>query len=334
MKPQTNSPGPRVRRLTAAALVLTLSSLVAAIDAEGGVIATDDPPSTAYAALWLQGEGEARISSTSSLTGLLADNAVFEHQGFQLIDLEIAGQDEERRFVGLWHERPPAAECPGGAHVAVDLTVSGLSAKVAAELGADYRLADLEVYPTAGVDELLAAAVFHRSPLRREYRVGVTEAELLEARGELEPAHRMIDLEMTGSPGAIRYSAVWIEQGATPAPVIGVAQDWRALAGVGGGLSAWRHPADMELARLGEDQAWLAAGLFTGRSVPEIVLFPASWSEIEDRLETGYAEPVPPGTGDWLLSDIEILWLSAGEVDEASLPLAHDGPMIPPEGED
>jgi hypothetical protein len=329
MNLQSTSPLFPVRRIAAAVLALTLTPFAAAVHAGGGVITTPGPPpSTAFAALWLQAEGEARIASKGSLTGLMADNAVFEQQGFRLVDLEIAGHDEERRFVGLWHEIP-AGSPSGGAHVAADLTLSELAAKVAAEEAANYKLSDLEVYVTAG-GGLLAAAVFHRTPLRRSFVVRATEEELLEAKTQLEPAHRMIDLELSGGPCAIRYAAVWSEETAVPGPTVGVVQSWISLADLAGALSAGRHLADLELAQLGEGGSWLAAGLWQVSQVPEIVLFPVAWAEIEDRLETGYAEPVPPGSGDWLLSDLEILWHFDGEVPEGTLTLSHDGPMIPP----
>lgn len=332
MKPQSTTP--RVspaRRIAAVALVLTLFPLAAAVRADGGILGIPGPPpSTAYAALWLQAEGEARIEWRSTLGSLLVENAALEQQGFRLVDLEIAGQPQEQRFVGLWHEVPAGEEGPSGAaHVAADLPLAGLSTVVAAEADDGYRIADIEVY-RAGT-QVLAAAVFHPSPAPRIFAVGATEDELLEAKAALEPGYQLIDLELFGDPCGIRYAAVWAKQTVLPGPVVGVAQSWRSIVDLGGGLSAGHHLADLELAPLGENASWLAAGLWQYSPVPEFVLFPATWGEIEDRLENPFASP--PGPENWLLSDLEILWHYEGEIPESTLTLAHDGPMIPPSGD-
>ncbi len=319
--------------LSAASLLLTAATAAGA----SGVVITPPPPTpaiqTAHAVVWIDLGGQSRIASTTSLPAFTAENSQNELDGFQLIEFETEIDVATRRFVGIWHEASPEATgFAEAAHLAVDQPIANLAGVVAAEWALGYRLADLDVY-TLELTEMFAA-VFHPSTAEQAYAVDVDLETLLEFKHSFEQVDfHLIDLEARGSSDEVRYQAVWREQPqAQPSVVLGPSI-WAATLDANVGLQASRHADSLvffEIPGVGNDADWLASGLWRSPQGRSHTMVRKTWQEIEARHAALLAEPPSaPGLG-WVPVDVEILWHDDAPLFKSSVPVEHDGPMIPP----
>ncbi|MEM7480803.1 MAG: hypothetical protein AAF481_06490 [Acidobacteriota bacterium] len=308
--------------------------LATAVHAVGGVTSNpgDDPMSTRYAALWTASPGEARIASEETLTAFDLENAAFEQQGFRLVDFETIGFGDERLYVGLWHEVPgDARPVENASLLVVDYPFDGIAGVISNHSATGYQLVDIEVYSMSG--NLMVAAVFHPGDAPPRYGVGLSAQELYEAKWYNESqGRRQVDIEEYYDASGKRYFAAIWAQGveSSPETTLGVGLPWQGILDLSAGMTCGRHLTDLELmpGRDAEQDEWTAAGLWTAPAVAESVLFPATWEEVEARLDAPFPGPVPPASEGGLLIDLEILWHYAGEI-ESSLGADHDGPLIP-----
>lgn len=321
--------------LALAPITLLLTTTTASVG--GGGIVTPPPPTpaiqTAHSAVWVELGGQSRIASTSSLPAFTAENSQYELEGFQLVELETDIDVTTRRFVGIWHEASPEAlGFAEAAHLSVDLPIGNLQAVVAAESALGYRLADLNVYSLAGVETF--AAVFHPSVAEQAYVVGVDLETLFAFKHDFEQLDlHLIDIEAYGMAGEARYAAVWREHPHAQSAVLIGPSIWPAVLDANVGLRASRHIDSLtivEVDSVGNETKWLASGLWRPQPGRSQAMVQKTWQEIEAKHGALIAEPPSvPGLG-WVPVDIEILWHDDSPLFKSSVPVEHDGPMIPP----
>ncbi|MEM7049316.1 MAG: hypothetical protein AAF604_06640 [Acidobacteriota bacterium] len=288
---------------------------------------THDQFSTGYAAVWKQASGESRIASTSSLPDFFAENAVYEQQGFRLVDIEVQGGTS--LYVGLWHELPAGARS-AEARILVGVPLSSLHHAVAMQEAQGYQVVDFEIYYE--FSDRKAAVVLHPGSAMHRIQVDVTDEEFGTANSNNRPlGFRLADLESYRISGESLFAAVWVSEAGPSHPIANTDLRWQNVKELSEVFANDFHLADLEIKswHYCDDKISAFTVLWERPGAPTSVSFPIGWTEL------AAAKDAPPGTEElepvsWLLNDIELLWHAPGSI-ESALGLDHDGPLIPPE---